>query len=193
MSPTRWNRLLSAASLLLTAAYPLAVYFLLDHGDVRLAGLAFLLVLAMRFLTPGSTQLQVSAALGAGALFATAITLTNSEILARLYPVAVSGVLLVAFGVTLVRPPSMIERIARATGVALNEPDMRYTRTVTVVWCGFFLLNGGIALVTALATSREVWALYNGLVSYLIAGAILAGERLIRPVFQRRFAESASR
>lgn len=179
--------------MLVTAAYPLGVYFLLDQGNVRLAGLALLLVLAVRFLVPGATQLQAAAALGAGALFATAIALTNSEVLARLYPVAVSGVLLIAFGMTLVRPPSMIERIARTTGVGLNEPDRRYTRTVTVVWCGFFLVNGGVALVTALATSREAWVLYNGLVSYLIAGAILVGERLIRPVFQRRFAESATR
>jgi uncharacterized membrane protein len=185
--------LLSVASLLLTAIYPLAVYFLLDRGDVRLAGLALLLVLAMRFLAPGAAQLQVAAALAVGALFAAAIALTNSEILARLYPVAVSFVLLVAFGVTLVRPPSMIERIARATGVALNEPAMRYTRTVTAIWCGFFLVNGGIALMTALVMSREAWVLYNGLLSYLIGGAILAGERVIRPVFQRRFAGSATR
>ncbi len=193
MNSSRGNRLLSAASLVLTAVYPLAVYVLLNRGDVRLAGLVVLLILALRSVAPGATQLQVSVVLAVGALFAAAIALTNSETLARLYPVAVNTALLVAFGVTLKKPPCMIERIARATGVVLNEAGVRYTRVVTVVWCAFFLVNGGVALVTALVTSRETWALYNGLVSYVIAGALLVGERVVRPVFQRRVAESATR
>lgn len=193
MNSSQGNRLLRAASLILTAAYPLAVYFLLNRGDVRLAGLVVLLVLTLRFLAPGATRLQVSVGLAAGALFAAAIALTNSETLARLYPVAVNCALLLAFGVTLQKPPSMIERIARATGVVLNEAGVRYTRAVTVVWCAFFVVNGGIALVTALVTSRETWALYNGLLSYAMAGALLVGERVVRPVFQRRFAETATR
>ncbi len=193
MNSSQGNRLLRAASLVLTAAYPLAVYFLLNRGDVRLAGLVVLLVLTLRFLAPEASRLQVSAGLAAGALFAAAIAITNSETLARLYPVAVNCALLLAFGVTLKKPPSMIERIARATGGVLNEAGVRYTRAVTVVWCAFFVGNGGIALVTALMTSRETWALYNGLVSYALAGALLVGERVVRPVFQRRFAESVTR
>lgn len=193
MKSGQGNRLLRAASLVLTAAYPLAVYFLLDRGDVRLAGLVVLLVLALRFLAPGATRMQVAVGLAAAALFAAAMALTNSETLARLYPVAVNAALLLTFGATLKKPPSMIERIARATGVVLNEAGVRYTRAVTVVWCAFFVVNGGIALVTALVTSRETWALYNGLLSYVMAGALLLGERVVRPVFQRRFAESATR
>ena len=54
-------------------------------------------------------------------------------------------------------------------------------------------MNGAIALITALFASREVWAIYNGLLSYLIAGALFVGERLIRPVFRRRLAGNASR
>src|SRR5208337_3392697 len=103
----------------------------------------------------------------------------NSEMLARLYPVAVSSVMLAAFALTLVRPPSMVERIARASGAALDIAGVRYTRNVTIVWCVFFAANGCVALATALAGSRQAWALYNGLLSYLLAGALLAGERLV--------------
>ena len=178
--------LLGAAAFVLLAAYPFAVYLLMDRGELRVAGLALLAVLLIRWLAPGGPGRQTVAALATGVAFAAAIALTNSETLARLYPVAVSATLLAAFGTTLLRPPSMIERIARATGPALDERGVRYTRVVTVVWCGFFAANGAIALATALAGSRATWALYNGLVSYLLAGALLAGERVVREFWRRR-------
>jgi uncharacterized membrane protein len=44
----------------------------------------------------------------------------------------------------------------------------------------FLLCNGAIALYTALVSSREVWALYNGLIAYGLMGAMFAGEWLVR-------------
>jgi uncharacterized membrane protein len=64
---------------------------------------------------------------------------------------------------------------------------VRYTRTITLVWCAFFALNGALAIYTALLTSREAWALYNGFIAYLLMGALIAGERLTR----RRLLRSA--
>ena len=138
-----------------------------------------------------SRRSLLSSALATGTVFAAAIVATNSELLARLYPVGVSVTMLAVFGWTLLRPPSMVERIARATGVVLDEAGVRYTRTVTIVWCAFFIANGTVALATALAGSREAWALYNGLLSYLLAGAILVGERVVREVVRRRAARAA--
>ena len=132
------NGVLSAGTALLTAAYPFAVYFLMDHGSLRLAGLALLAAMFIRFLLPGTIQLQVLTSLAVGAIFAAAIVLTNSETLARLYPVGVNAALVAAFGVTLIHPPSMIERIARATGVALDGAGVSYTRAVTVIWSASF-------------------------------------------------------
>lgn len=178
--------LLAAGTFVLLAAYPFIVYLLMDRGELRVAGLALLGVLVIRWLAPGGARQQTVAALATGVAFAAAIALTNSETLARLYPVAVSATLLAAFGATLLRPPSMIERIARATGPALDERGVRYTRVVTVIWCGFFVANGAVALATALVGSRATWALYNGLVSYLLAGALLVGERVVREFWRRR-------
>jgi uncharacterized membrane protein len=48
------------------------------------------------------------------------------------------------------------------------------------VWCGFFILNGCMAAWTAFAASRETWALYNGLISYLLMGVLFAGEWVFR-------------
>lgn len=179
----------NALSVTLFAAYPLAVYILLGRGELRLAGLALLAAVGMRALRPGSTRLGTVATLGVGALFAVAVVISSSETLARLYPVAISAVLLGAFGATLLRPPSMVERIARGTGAELDADGTLYTRAVTIVWCGFFLVNGSIALVTALFASREVWVLYNGFVSYVIVAALFVGERVARSALRRRAAQ----
>ena len=103
----------------------------------------------------------------------------------RLYPVLVNAGLLASFGYTLLRPPTMIERLAR-----LHEPDLpphavRYTRRVTQVWCVFFACNGLAALVTALWMSERIWALYNGLIAYILIGLLFAIEWLVRQRVRR--------
>ena len=44
----------------------------------------------------------------------------------------------------------------------------------------FFIVNGSIALVTALWSSFEIWSLYNGFIAYLIMGLLLVGEYIVR-------------
>lgn len=193
MIRTSLSRGLSALLVVLTVAYPLLVYLVLDRGGPRLAGLVLALLLTIRFLAPGSRPVRTMAALGAGAVLVAAIALSNVETLVLLYPAGVSLVLLGAFGLTLLRPPTMIERVARAGGTELGPVAIRYTRTVTIVWCGFFAVNAVIALATALVGSREVWVVYNGFVSYAIVGALLLGEWLIRPAIRRRDAAAAGR
>lgn len=99
---------------------------------------------------------------------------------ARLYPVFMNLVMLVAFAVTLWRGPSMIERFARSFEPDLDEAGVRYTRKVTWVWIGFFILNGAMAGWTVAHGDWTLWTLYNGLISYLLMGALFAGEFLVR-------------
>ena len=77
--------------------------------------------------------------------------------------------------------PTVIERIARLTDPALPDEAIPYVTGVTRVWCAFFVVNGAIALWTALAASDATWALYNGAIAYVLIGALLLGERLVRP------------
>ena len=88
------------------------------------------------------------------------------------------------FALSLWSPPTVIERLARlGRGVAELPPDaVRYTRHVTEVWCGFFTLNAAIAIWSALAASREVWALYNGFLAYVGMCVLFFGERVVRRV-----------
>lgn len=176
-------------------ALPLAIYLALQHFQPRTVTLMLLALLVLR--SPARTwhwlrRLGWAAWLLAAGIAALTSFLwqANDPIWVLLYPVLMSGAMLAAFAYSLWRPPSMVERFAR-----LREPDLppegvAYTRRVTQVWCGFFVLNGGIAAWTAFAAAREVWVLYNGLISYLLMGLLLAGEWLYR---QRRLGHAAQR
>ena len=78
-------------------------------------------------------------------------------------------------------------RIARLSQADLPPSGVIYTRHVTQAWCGFFVVNAAVAIVTVFA-SREAWLLYNGFLAYLLMGALFAGEWLVRLRVRRRAA-----
>ncbi len=162
----------------LTLAYPFVVYFGLGHFEPRT--LAFLLA-ALALLRAIATREALWLGAACGALVLGGASFISNQLLPlKLYPVLVSGVLLALFGLSLFRPPSMVERLARLREPNLPPAGVRYTRRVTEVWCVFFICNGSIALATALFASTRVWTFYNGLLSYLLMGALMAGEWLVR-------------
>lgn len=176
--------LLTVLTAALTLLYPLAIW--LGHGSVEPRWLAGLLLVTAATRLPALKLNAVArwSALGALALAAAAVA-SNAVLPLKLYPVLVNGALLAAFGYSLGKPPSMVERLAR-----LREPDLPpaaigYTRRVTQVWCGFFALNGAMAMGLALYASEAVWSLYTGLVSYLLMGLLFGGEYLLRMRFKR--------
>ncbi|MDR0876504.1 MAG: AMP-binding protein, partial [Treponema sp.] len=105
----------------------------------------------------------------------------------KLYPVLISAVLLGAFGLTLFSPPVMIFRFAvlqdkSVRGSLAEKRVEKYCRRVTLVWCAFFLLNGAVALYTVFFASDAVWSIYNGGISYMLMGALFAGEFIVRRI-----------
>lgn len=169
-----------ALVLALTAAYPLIVYFSLGHVQPRYLALLLLVLGGLRWLAGGAQVVQARWVALAAVLLAASTALLNTSVPLKLYPVLVSAVLLVVFGLSLVRGPSVAERIARLQEPDLDARGVAYTRGVTQVWCGFFVFNGGVALTTALWASEATWALYNGLISYVLIGALMSGEWLLR-------------
>ena len=163
---------------LATLLYPLVIYLGMGRVEPRwLSALLLLIVFARAAI--GRDPLWIAAAIG-GLLLATASLLGNQILPLKLYPVLVSAVLLCVFGLSLRNPPSAIERIARLREPDLPDAAIAYTRKVTIAWCLFFIGNGSIALFTALWASDRTWAVYNGLVSYLLMGVLFAGEWLVR-------------
>ena len=167
-------------------AYPIIVYFGLRCFDVRNIAIALIIFALIRllqirrqeFLSSGTPQ----AYLVVGALLVVGISAlaSNSPILLQYYPVCLSGFMLALFSYSLFRPPSVIEQIARIKESNFPDSAISYTRKVTIVWCGFFVINGAIALLTVLYASVEIWALYNGFISYLLIGMLIAGEYIVR-------------
>ena len=110
---------------------------------------------------------------------------SNNSVSLRFYPALVNGMMLVIFSWSLLSPPSLIERLARLQHPDLPPEGIIYTRRVTQIWCGFFMVNGFIALATALWSSFEVWSLYNGLIAYLLMGILMGGEYIVRMKTQK--------
>ncbi|MFQ2247556.1 hypothetical protein [Aeromonas dhakensis] len=184
----RWLSWLAGGALLL---YPLAVYWGLTHAGQTPLLLGLLLIFSLRLL-PGLLKGRVRFGplpewLWLGRLLACiglGLTLLSALFSARhwllYYPLAVSFCLLCLFGWSLTRPMSLVERLARLQDPALPAAAIGYTRRVTQVWCGFFVINGALAAFTIWHGDLALWSLYNGFISYLLMGGLMGAEYLVR-------------
>ncbi|NIB44226.1 hypothetical protein HBA55_31795 [Pseudomaricurvus alkylphenolicus] len=171
---------------LVTLLYPLAVYTGLQTFEAQQLIVLLVLLAGLRLLVQGDNPMNHWLWLPILALMALATWITGSDLGLKLYPVLVNLSLLTLFGWSLKFPPSAVERMARLREPDLPDAAIRYTRKVTQVWCAFFCINGTMALLTSLWASTEVWALYNGLIAYLLMALLFAGEWLVRQRVQRR-------
>lgn len=178
---------LSIAMATLTVLYPLAVYYGLTRlGTRSVAALLSVVVMLGALLKWGQLirapreGLGVAAALGALALGG----LLDDHRFVLATPVLINAGLLITFAGSLRTDTPLIERFARMQVSDLSAEELRYCRSVTVVWSAFFAVNGLIAALLALLAPLAWWALYNGLIAYLLIGAIGAVEYAVR---KRRF------
>ena len=177
--------MLRSSLIVITLLYPLVLWLGHERLEPRfLAGVLFLVGLTR---LPALKLSQRWRWWLAGMLLLSILAMWSNVLLPlKLYPVLVNGALLGVFTYSLFFPPSMAARFARMGEADLHPAAIGYTRRVTQVWCGFFAVNGAIALVTALWTSLAIWSLYNGLIAYLLMGLLFAGEYCIRQQFKRR-------
>ena len=190
---------------LLAVGYPFIVVATLHLASARWVALALTALFVTRWLTrsPGQVleslrQLWVPAALVGSVL--TVTVLSNDERVLLLTPAAVNLALLAAFGRTLRSGPSLVETLARLQVPDLPPDEVRYCRSVTVVWCAFFALNAAVITWLAWAATRETWAIYTGFLGYLFVALLFAfefvvrswrfgryGGTLVEPIFRRIF------
>ena len=174
-------RLLNALALI---AWPLLVWLAIVHPQWR----GVMLVLALLFLARIWMLRRVSGAMGRTMLMLAVIGssmciiswLLRAWHLLLWYPVVVNGLMLMLFAGSLWSPMPLVERLARLREPALPLRAVRYTRRVTQLWCGFFIFNGSVALVTCLHNDITLWTLWNGGISYLLMGSLMGGEWLLR-------------
>lgn len=172
--------------------YPAAVYFGLSHFSTRGVGLLVLVLLLPGLVKtlvrrPKELLAAVGIPISVAALMVLALVSDDVRFVLA-YPALVNAVLLLQFGVTL-RPGSrsMVERFARMQVDHLSEAELVYCRRVTIFWCGFFVANGTACALFAAFGSRGAWALYTGLLSYLVLGLFFAAEFVLRKYLFRRY------
>ncbi|WP_104035946.1 septation protein IspZ [Vibrio jasicida] len=178
------RQLLTGLSAIVLFAYPFAVYFGIDRFGLNLVGGLLIAALLLRLLVANKTPLKEFKFLAfttgiVGIVLVTLGVVFKQHGWLKFYPVMVNVCMLGVFALSLRQPQTIIERLARLQEPDLPESGVLYTRKVTLVWCAFFIMNAATALYTCFE-SIEVWTLYNGLISYLLAGSLFAGEWIVR-------------
>ncbi|MEI6986067.1 MAG: hypothetical protein WCK65_08065 [Rhodospirillaceae bacterium] len=181
------GRVIATVALGTSLLYPLIVYLLRQQvPPLALVAFAFA-VIGVRLLTLHHEMARlwrVPLLAAAGGLAILAALDRTLAVLA--YPVLLSSGMAVLFGQSLLRPPSLIERFARLTDPTFPPEGVSYCRMVTVVWTLFLMANAAVAAGLALWSTPEVWALWTGLVAYILMGMLFAGEYAVRQLVQRR-------
>lgn len=177
---------------LCAALYPVIVYIGLQAGQLLIVALVLLSLAAVKYHQNrhNPTKLLYAFMLLASTFLAAWSIIQQTDMGLRFYPVIVSLGLLLLFARSLWQEQTVIEQLAR-----LHEPDLPahatpYLRRVTQIWCLFFIINAAIASYTV-TLSLATWTLYNGLVSYLLMGTLMAAEYAYRKlIVQQRITKS---
>jgi uncharacterized membrane protein len=169
----------------LSVGYPFVVYFTLGHVPPGALVLGLLALLALRLVFVRAPERHGASMapllwLTGGALLVLLAVAASPAAALKSYPVLVSLGFAAVFGYSLLRPPTIVERIARLGDPALPASAVPYLRNVTLAWLIFFLANAAISIATAVNGDLALWTLYNGFISYVIMGALFAGELAIR-------------
>ncbi|HGF5136913.1 hypothetical protein P3580_14955 [Vibrio parahaemolyticus] len=178
------RQLLTGLSAIVLFAYPFAVYFGIDKFGLNLVGGLLIAALLLRLFVANKTPLKefkfLALTTGAVGILLVALGMVFKQHgWLKFYPVVVNICMLCVFAFSLKQPQSIIERLACLQEPELPPSGVAYTRKVTMVWCVFFVLNATFALYTCFLPVK-IWTLYNGLISYLLAGSLFAGEWIVR-------------
>lgn len=172
------NGLLTLASL----AYPLGWLYLSEPSLLR--GLIGVMAVLWLLKALQAVSFQRFFAIAMAALLGL-IFLSQQFDTMYWYPVIINGVMLVLFGSSLFSAQSLIERLARLQTPNLPTAAIAYTRKVTQMWCGFFLMNIIICTALILTQQYQYWAWYSGGIAYGLMGILMLGEWWVRRVVKK--------
>jgi uncharacterized membrane protein len=180
---------LSFLMIALSVAYPLIFFALGTKVQAIWFALAACGILTIRaFQRPILRTMPVRFSMIGAIALIIGLAHVDSEIAAKTYPVVVSGGLAFMFGSSLWRSTSLVEKMAELSGETMSPAIRRYCRRVTAVWALWLVINTLIAAALAVFGSLGAWALWTGLLSYLVMGLIFAIEFILRQLLRRRLA-----
>ncbi|GFO71586.1 hypothetical protein BJAS_P1201 [Bathymodiolus japonicus methanotrophic gill symbiont] len=167
--------------------YPFLVYRGVQEGGVWfahavIAGIYFYQAVKTRKTPVRVQKLVIVLSLLVGTIF-------YQELVAKLIPIIIQLTLMLFFGKTLLKGkgPSLVERFAR-----LDFPDqpmplilVNYCRNLTLVWAGFFAFNVVTCVVLALFAPVEWWAVFTGVLIFLLSVLLMVAEYFWRHIYFR--------
>ena len=174
--------------LLFLIGFPFLVYFGLSLFDERWIAFCLLIMIVVRSaFSPKDNKYRTWGLISVGVIIMVLISIFRDPIFLRLYPVLMTILMLGVFFSSLFFPPSIIETFARLGFKNKEMPKyvVEYSRNVTKVWCLFFVFNCVVSIYTVFA-SLDVWTLYNGLISYLLIGGLVASEFAYRHLIVKK-------
>ena len=167
--------------------YPYLVYRGVQEGGVWFAPAVIASIYFYQAIKAHKTRVRVQKLaivliLLLGAIF-------YQDLIAKLVPIIIQLSLMLFFGKTLFKnnSPSLVERFAR-----LDFPDMdmpvvlvNYCRYLTVMWTGFFAFNVVTCVVLALFAPVEWWAIFTGILIFLLTVLLMVAEYIWRHIYLR--------
>ena len=161
-------------------SYPFVVYYFINSSficyiTVGLVGTILVGAILVSKAGVFSDKVILCQSLGIG-IAVLLCSLIKPNILHLIYPVLMSFGTMLGFLYTLIKPPSMIERIARLNNADLGVDGVIYTRNLTKIWVVFCGINTLISLATVIAGNVKIWFLYNGIISYVLMGTLVIAD-----------------
>lgn len=167
------NAPVRAAAAAAVACYPFAVFFAIKNG----CGGAAVAVLLGAVLLGFFLNRQKILLFGGISILAISAVFRRAE-LVKLYPVVMNFTVMAIFALSLKRKP-LVQIIGEKMRGALPPEGIEYARKATLAWAAFMLFLGLCSLATVFM-QNEVWAVFNGFLSYILIALMFFCEYLAR-------------
>ncbi len=167
----------------LIISYPVLVHASILFDQPRLQSVAIVCFAAGILFKPLSERRRFAwLLLGLSVIVAGLLSYLNATLLLLyLPPILFPLMMLTVFGRTLMpgREP-LVTAIGEQARGPLCDGMRRYTRHVTVLWCGVFLLMTASAVILPWLEDKSLWSWFTNVISYAFVGVLFLGEFLLR-------------
>jgi len=170
-----------------TVSYPFAIYWGINRYEPFVFAILLFVILLLRFIF-SQQYLERSQwlVLSTITIFCIIVFMSNNSQLLRYYPVLMSLSFALLFIYSLISTVPLVEKFARMFGETPTPLRRTYARNLTKAWATLLLTNASIAAYTACCLSLQYWALYNGMLSYILIGTFVTSEVLYRRHYFRK-------
>lgn len=160
--------------------YPYLVYQGIESGKVWIAPAIFSAIFLKQSFATQNIKIKIFKALVAIGLLLGAWYLQT--ITAKVLPILIQLMLMYFFGRTLLKNkgPSFIESFVRLEYPVFPPEISKYCRLLTIIWTVFFGINALLCVLLAIWGSDAWWALFNGVIIYIMMGILFTGEYIYR-------------